>query len=174
MREKFNVALRPLDRRKRQIPDGKAQRRGQRGKLTQYLCMHGRVAHNALLSDVFLSGLKLRLDEAEHLPGGLQQLLNGRKDDFQRNKRHVHDGQVKQFSEILRGNIADIGPLHHDHARVGADLPRKLSVADINGKDLACPLLQQAVGKAAGRRAGVAAHKAGGVDMEIPERLFQL
>ena len=80
MREKFNVALRPLDRRKRQIPDGKAQRRGQRGKLTQYLRMHGRVAHNALLSDVFLSGLKLRLDEAEHLPGGLQQLLNGRKD----------------------------------------------------------------------------------------------
>ena len=65
-------------------------------------------------------------------------------------------------------------PLHHDHARVGTNFPRKLAIADVDGEDLTGPLLQQAVGKAAGRRTGVAAYEAGGDNVEIPERLFQL
>ena len=127
-----------------------------------------------VLADVFLSGLKLRLDEAEHLSGGLEQLLNGRKDDFQGNKRDVHNGQVERLAEILRRYIADVRPLHHDHARIGTNFPRKLAIADVDGEDLTGPLLQQAVGKAAGRRTGVAAYEAGGDNVEIPERLFQL
>ena len=86
MREKFNISLRSLDRGERKIPDRKAHRRGQRGKITQYLRMYGWITHNALFADVFLSCFKLRLDEAEHLPGGLQQSLDGRKNDFQRNE----------------------------------------------------------------------------------------
>ena len=174
MREKFNIALRPLDRGKRQIPDRKVQRSGQRREITQHLCMYGRIAHDALLADVFLSGLELRLDEAEHLSGGLEQLLDGWKDDLQRDERYVHHRQVQRLTEILRRDIADVGPLHHDDAGVGADLPRQLAVADVDGEDLAGPLLQQAVGKAAGRCAGVAADKAGRVDAEIAQRLFQL
>lgn len=71
MRKKFNVALRSLDRREGQIPDGKVQGCDQRSKIAQHLRMYGRVAHNAFLSDIFFPGLKLRLDKAEHLPVGL-------------------------------------------------------------------------------------------------------
>ena len=41
MREKFNVALRSLDRRERQIPDGKVQGSGQRSKIAQHLRVYG-------------------------------------------------------------------------------------------------------------------------------------
>ena len=112
--------------------------------------MYGRVAHNAFLSDIFFPGLKLRLDKAEHLPGGFEQLLNGRKHNFQRNKRHIHDRQIKRFSEILRRDITDIRPLHYDHARIRTNLPCKLAITDINGKNLAGSLLKQTVGKSPG------------------------
>ena len=38
--------------------------------------------YNALLANLFSSGLKLGLDQAQHLSRGLQQCLNGWQDDF--------------------------------------------------------------------------------------------
>ena len=51
MREEFDIALRALDRRKRQVPDGKMQGIGQREEALQHIRVDGRVAHDALLPD---------------------------------------------------------------------------------------------------------------------------
>ena len=136
--------------------------------------MHGRVADNALFADLVLPRFKLRLDEAQHLPCGLQKRLYDRKNQAERDKRYVDDGKVKRLAQVFQSNIADVRPLHDDDARVVANFPRQLAVAHVDGEDLARPLLEQAVGKPARGRAGVAANVARWVNTEIFERLLKL
>ena len=136
--------------------------------------MHRRVSDNALFPDVLLPSLKLRLDQAKHLSRRLQQLLDRRQHDPQRDERHIDHREVERFAEILRRHIADVRPLHYNDARVRADLPRQLPIAHIDGKYLTRPLLEQTIGKSARRRAGVAAHIARRVNAEVAQRLFEL
>ena len=100
--------------------------------------------------------------------------MDSGQDDLQRNKAHVHHGQIQRLSQLLRGHIADIGLLHDHHAGVGADLPVQLAIAHVNGKDLLRPLLEQAVRKAAGGGSRVAAHIAFRLYAKVPQGLFQL
>ena len=174
MRKKFNVALRPLDGREGQVPNGKIKRFCKGYEVLKHLFMHGRVADNTLFADLVLPRFKLRLNEAQHLPCGLQKRLYDRKNQAERDKRYVDDRQVKRLAQILRCNIADVRPLHDDDARVVADFPRQLAIAHVDGKDLACPLLEQAVGKPARGRAGVAANVASGGYTKVAEGFFKL
>ena len=136
--------------------------------------MHSRIAHNALFADLFLAGFKLGLDEADDLSVLPQQLPHGGQNDPERDERHVDDRQIQRLAEIVRRDIADVRPLHHDHARIFPNFPRKLPVSHVDGKYLLCPLLEQAVGKAAGGRAGVAANESRHIHAEIAQRLFEL
>ena len=68
MTEEFNVALRAFDRRERQITDGHLQLVCKLQKTVQDRLMYRRVADNALLTNIFLSCFKLRLDQADDLP----------------------------------------------------------------------------------------------------------
>ena len=136
--------------------------------------MHSGVAYHALFADLFLTGFKLGLDEADDLPVLPQQLPHGGQHDLERDKRHVDDRQVQRLAEIVGCDIADIRPLHHDHARIFAYFPRELPIAHVDGEYFLCPLLEQTVGKAAGGRAGVAANEPRHVNAEIAQRLFEL
>ena len=129
---------------------------------------------NALLADLVPPGLKLGLDQAEYLPRLLQELLNGRQNDFQRDEAHIHHGQIQWLPQLLGRHIADIGLFHNHNSGIRTDFPIQLTITHINGKDLFRSLLQQAVCKTAGRSAGVAAHEALRFDPKIPQSLFQL
>ena len=77
------ISLRAADGREIQPPHAEAAFRRIAQKFAQHLCVNGRVAHYALFSDILLSGLKLRLDQAQHLSVRLEKPLNRRKYDFQ-------------------------------------------------------------------------------------------
>ena len=65
--------------------------------------------------------------------------------------------------EILRFQIAGIGPLHHCHPGIIPDLPVQLPVPHINGIYMGCTALKQHIGKAAGGGAQVHGHTAPGI-----------
>ena len=58
----FNVTLRSLDRRKIQTGNTEAFALGETDNVIDNLLMHGSITYNALLADIFLACLKLRLD----------------------------------------------------------------------------------------------------------------
>ena len=72
------------------------------------------------------------------------------------------------------GEVADVEALDHHDALVVADARMELAVADVERDDLAGAALQQAVGEAAGRRAGIEHPPADDVDAERVERRVEL
>ena len=147
----------------------------QLNKIIQHHLMHLGVTDNALLAHIFLTGLKLRLNEAQNLALlGFQQIFDGGQDDLQPNEAHIDHRKIQRLSQILRGHIADIGALHHHHSGIRADLPVQLAVANINGKDLAGTLLEQAIGKATGGGSGITANIALRLHAKITKCFLQL
>ncbi len=89
----------------------------------------------------------------------------------QRDERDVDGDQVEGTGQVVGRQIAGVDVLAHDHARVGAQAPVELSVADVERDDLPRAALQQHVGEAAGRRADVERERAGDLDAERVERV---
>ena len=73
-----------------------------------------------------------------------------------------------------QGQMAGVDSLVHDHARIVAQLPVELSMADIEGVHAGGSVLQQAIGEAAGGCAEVQADLAGRIDFEMLQRGLQL
>lgn len=67
-----------------------------------------------------------------------------------------------------------VGLLHDNDARVTTQLPRKLPVPDIHGKNFGRAALQQTVREAAGGRAEVQGGEAGHSELKMLERVFEL
>ena len=67
MPQKFDIAFRPTNRRIGQAQNGKAQLLHKGKEIVQNLLMDRRIPDNTLFAKVFLSGLKLGLDQAKHL-----------------------------------------------------------------------------------------------------------
>ena len=72
------------------------------------------------------------------------------------------------------GQMARIGAFQHHDARIVAQLPRQLAVADIDGIDLRGAVGQQHVGEAAGRGADIDRDRALGIEREMRERVREL
>ena len=174
MAQEFDIALGALHGREGQTQDLEAQTIHQCHEIIQHHLVDLGIPDNALLAHVFLAGLELGLDQAQNLTGGLQQRLDGGQHDLEADEAHIDNGQIQRFSQIFRGHIADIGPLHDHNTLIGTDLPVQLTVAHIDGKDLFRALLQQAVGKAAGGSTGIGADVALRLHTEVPQCLFQL
>ena len=58
----FNIALRSLDRRKIQSGNAEAFTLSETDDVIDNLLVHSSITYNALLTDIFLACLKLRLD----------------------------------------------------------------------------------------------------------------
>ena len=67
-----------------------------------------------------------------------------------------------------------IGFFQHDHARIGAQFPGKLAVADIDGIDTHRAMVEQDIGEAAGRGADIEADPPGRIDAETLDAVGQL
>ena len=75
---------------------------------------------------------------------------------------------------VLARQHTRIHPLAHDDARVLAQFPGELAVADIHRVNPPRAARQQHIGKAAGRGADIKCDPAGYVDAEMIERMGQL
>ena len=67
-----------------------------------------------------------------------------------------------------------VGLFRHDHARISAQLPGKLAMADIDGVDLRGAAIEQDVGETAGRRADIETDPPGRIDAETLDAMGQL
>jgi 1-acyl-sn-glycerol-3-phosphate acyltransferase len=83
------------------------------------------------------------------------QLARDRQNQPQRNERNVHRKKVYRVGHLLARHLAHVGAFEVDDALVGAQLPRQLTVADVDGIDLFGAVLEHAVGEAAGGSADV-------------------
>ena len=74
---------------------------------------------------------------------------------------------------MFQGQFAKVEPFPHDHPRVAPELCDQLAVADIDGIDHFRARLQQHLGEATGRRAGVQ-HPGGDGDARTGQRPHEL
>ena len=136
--------------------------------------MRLRVADDAAFAHVSAAGFELRLDEND----GFGERGRGRKDRREQQRcgdeRNIHDQEREAraapgSAECIRGKKPGIGAFHEANARVVAQLHGDLAEAGIDGGNLGCAVLQQAVGKAAGGGAYVEAGAAFDVDLPVVE-----
>ena len=93
------------------------------------------IPDDALFSDFFAAGLKLRLNKTDHIRVvGKERPVRG-QDEIQGNKRHINDGKLDFIGYLIRCHITDIRPLHRDDARIVSDAPGQLTVAHVDGID---------------------------------------
>ena len=93
---------------------------------------------------------------------------------LERDERNVHAEKRNRLCQVLRLYIADVRSFHIDDVRIGAQAPRQLAVAHIDGVDLDRAILQHTVGKAARGRANVHADLAVRAHRKDLHGLFQL
>ena len=90
--QEFDVTLRPFYGGEGQPQDCKAKAVRQVYKSLQHLHMGTLLPNDPLLANLVPAGLKLGLDEAQNLTGGLQQRLDRRKHNFQGDEADIHHG----------------------------------------------------------------------------------
>ena len=69
--------------------------------------------------------------------------------------------------------MADVNAVHCNNARIVAQLPRELTIANVNRVNARCATLQETIGETAGGRAQVGANLATGIEVKGIERAFQ-
>ena len=135
--------------------------------------MGGRVADDAVFADLFPPGFKLRLDQTDAHGIRRGDGLRHREDMMQRDERHIHAEKLHRLFQLVEGHIADVGSLHVDDPRIGAQAPCQLAVAHIHRIDLDCSVLEHTIGEAAGRGTDVHADLALRRQRETLHCLFQ-
>ena len=120
--------------------------------------MHGRVADDAAFADLGAARLELRFHERDDVGAGAEQRRHDRQDVAERDERDVDRDDVERRAvagQIAARERARVDALDHVDARIAADLPVELAVADVERDDARGAALQQHVGEAAGRGADV-------------------
>ncbi len=135
-----------------------------------------RVPHDAAFADVFATGLELRLNENDG--GSLPRLAhrrergeNGGQDEGRGDEGNIHDeygGCGRVAGEELGGREQPgIRAFAQTDAQVAAQRIGDLAIAGVDGKDVGCTVLQEAVGESPGGGADVDAVKAS--DRNVPK-----
>ena len=177
VQEELPVAFRAGDRRRRggDAPQSYPIRR--RGHLVHHAPVHRPVGHQPALADLGAPRLELRLDEHDDVRLRGQQRPHRRQHQLRRDERDV-DGHDVHLPERRRQHPAlepaRIDALQHGHARILAQLPRELAVADVDRRDPRRAALDEHVGEAAGRGADVQRGAPADGDAERVERVGQL
>ena len=171
MQEIFDIAVAAGDRRwhgRENAPAKRIDTSADAAKRGFALC---RVAHDATL---VRRALELWLHERDEVGARRGKRQDGGQDQRQRNKARIHDDESRLRGQMRGGEVAGVKPLQQCHTRVARDLRMRLSVADIDGRDLIRAARKQDVGEAAGGRPDVEANLAGGIDAERVQRGRQL
>src|ERR1017187_7322788 len=79
-----------------------------------------RVAHDAAFTHQALTGFKLRFDQYNHLPAGLEQRHGRGKDQGDGNEADVAGDEIHAFADILQPQFARVDSFMHHHPGVGA------------------------------------------------------
>jgi hypothetical protein len=141
------------------------------------------VADDASLADVLAACFKLRLDEYDDFTvPGLVWSAEGSEDrgndKGSRDEGDIHceegRGWMRGSEEFAGCEKAGVSALAEGDARVVAKLLGDLTIAGVYGQDRSCPVLQHAVGEAAGRGSDVDAGEAGEIDRPMGEGVLEL
>ena len=154
MEEELDVALLPGDRRRASTPRASILPQRPRPYLLEHARVHRRVADDAL-AHFGAAGLELRLDQRDDVGARPQQRRDDGQDLPQRDERHVDGDDIDGTRQIGERQVARVEVLDDDDARIVAQRPVDLAVADVERHDARRAALQQDVGEAAGRRADV-------------------
>ncbi len=117
--------------------------------------MQGHVPHDPTRPEPVAPHLELRLDQDDEIrrrPGTRPQ---GGQHQPQGDERQIGHHQVDRPTDLVGGEIADVGAFQHHDPWIGPQLPRQLAVADVHRDDLTGVVAQQHVGETTGGRPGV-------------------
>ncbi len=170
MDEVFEVAVTAFDRRLDDTSNGPAGFFRPGDELVADSLMDRGVLDDAATGDVGRASFELRLEQHDANRTRRGARLHRGKHLAQRNKGEVGDEEVERREF---GKVAGVGAFEEGDTRVVPELLMELGAADIDGKDGACTVLQEAVGKTASRGAKVDAVEARGVDGEGLEGRFE-
>ena len=130
------------------------------------------VFYDATTSYLLSRRLKLGLDQGDNMAAVLQMGQRRRYHQGQGDKGNVDDHQVHRLGQFVR--VASVGLFHDRNPRILAQLVVQLAVSHVHGVNVACPPLQEAVGKSAGGCAHVQSRLAGHVQGKGVQRPGQL
>ena len=114
------------------------------------------------------AGFELRLDQRHQCGVRRSEREWRRQHRRQTDKTSIASYDFDGLGNLLARQHTRVDPLAHDDARVLAQLPGELAVADIDGVDLPRAARQQHIGEAAGRGADIERDPSG-VDAEMVE-----
>jgi hypothetical protein len=174
MQEEFLIARGAGDDRWRHGDSLEARRRGRLRDRREDRFVHRGVGDEPVLADLVAPRLELRLHERDHIGVCGKERRKRRQDVPQRDERDVNRHQIRRVRQVVRAEGARVHALGDEDARVGAQAPIELPVADVERDDRACAALEQHVGEPARRRANVQRAAAAGKDAEGIERAREL
>ena len=173
--QELPVAVRPRDRALGNPAHRPSRLRLQPGPhIMAHRLMDRRVAHHAALADLLPPGLELRLDQGDQPGAGRGKPQPGGQHGFEADEAGVADDGAGRVRDQVAVQMPGIGFFQHDHARIGAQFPGELAVADIDGIDPRCAMVEQDIGEAAGRGADIEADPPGRIDAETLDAVGQL
>src|SRR6266853_979875 len=162
IKQKLTVPFGPHDRRGDLAGNGVADLGRELAQASDDRAMLLRVAHDAPLPHRAFADLELRLDQGDDLAGWAEQLPNTRQHQPQGDEGNVDDRQVGRQRQLLQ--VSDVDPLHDGDARILAQAPGQLAIADVNRDHPRRPALEEDIGKAASRRPYIQGGPAAGID----------
>src|SRR5210317_1579378 len=109
------------------------------------------IADHPTFTNLPFTNFELGLDQGNNVTARLDQRSCRRQDLLERNERGIDHGEVRNLVQLVRCQMPDIGAFEINDPLIIAQLPGKLTVTDVNGKDLPGTPLQQAIGKTTGR-----------------------
>ena len=131
--------------------------------------MDGRIGDEPALLYLLAARFELRLDECHHVAFRCEEGRKRGEDVLERDERHVDGDQVDLVWHIILCKRSRIDTFSDDHARIRAETPVELIVADVERDDIARLLLQEDIGESPGRGADVERSAARHVDAEYVE-----
>ena len=99
--------------------------------------VHRRIGHEAVLADLVASGFELRLHQRDDVGARGQERRQRRQDVAERDERDVDDDESTGCGTSCGGQRARVDAFEHDDARIVAQLPVELAVADVERDDAA-------------------------------------
>ena len=131
--------------------------------------MERRVPNDAVVPDLALFHLKLRLDQGDQSAPSLISLKTGGDDQPKGDEGGVEDHEVDPVRDPRPVVTADIRPFDIDDPWIFPEFPGEQATTDIDGVHLCRPRLEEAVGKTAGGGAYVKGDEAGDGEAEEVE-----
>ena len=149
--ERFNSAAIAFSSEDRRFDHGNRQQahgcRGA-GDVVQHAPMLLRIGDDAAAPDFAAPDFKLRLDERNDRRVIGKARGERRKNLCKRDERYIYGCQIEAGRELKGIKVAGVLAFDDDDARILAQLPRQLIVADINRPHTRRAVLQQTIGEA--------------------------